>query len=99
MSSLVANKTLAVGLRILLLFDSQAFPFSLALVCALASGQSLALVTLSFAFTLALSFGLTFAIDDSVNFHVVRASVPGFLRAQVTLDRLSHFLVVGVNFF
>ena len=61
-------------------------------------GLSLALVTFPFAFALALSFGLTFGLDNSVNLHVVRASVPGFLRAQVTLDRLYHFLVVGANF-
>ena len=60
-------------------------------------GLSLALVTLTYVFALALSFGLTFALDDSVNFHVVRASVPGFLRAQVTLDRMYHFLVVGAK--
>ena len=79
-----------------LLFDSRAFPFPLPLLLPLPLGCPLALVSLSFA--LALSFGLTFALDDSVNFHVVRASVPGLLRAQITLDRLYHFLVVGANF-
>ena len=66
---------------------------------AFAFGVPLALVTLSFAFALALSFGLTFALDDSTNFHVVGASIPGFIRAQVTLDRLYHFLAVNANFF
>ena len=81
------------------LFDSRAFPFPLPLLLPFPLGRPLHLVTLTFAFARALSFGLTFALDDSVNFPVVRASVPGFLRAQVTLDRLYHFLVVGANFF
>ena len=74
------------------------FSFTIAFVSDFTSGLPLALVSLSFAFALALSFGLTFAHDDSVNFHVVRTSVPGFLRAQITLDRLYRFLVVGANF-
>ena len=60
-----------------LLFDSLAFPFPLPLPLPL----SLALVTLTFAFARALSFGLTFALADSVN---VMSSRPVF---QVCFER------------
>ena len=99
MSTLAANQRLAVGFRNFPCLLTHGLFLSLAFAFAFAFGLLFALVTLTFTFVLALSLGLTFALDDSVNFHIVRASVPVFLRAQVTLDRLYHFLLVGVNFF